>query len=215
MLQIREKTIFILEHDSIITVLDLPMISRTLVKLIDQAITPAIVLLSTRVISVVGLSYFLGIPLTIDARGFSFPTIEDYIKINSYSTLAMIVVLTVGLVYILVKALVFHDTHISPQLTAKVFVYRLSTFIQSSYDIYSQATVWLSYSFLMLMMTGIFAYTDFIYNWVFYINAVLTLASTGILIFDVENEIFMKKNQETYFEDDTLVEIEGGLYEEN
>ena len=110
----------------------LPMISRTLVKLIDQAISPAILLVSARIISVILVSYFLGITVTIDSSGFAFPTTEDYIQVNSYSTLLMIVVLSIGLFYILLKAWVFHDTHISPQLTAKIFTLRLSSFIQSS-----------------------------------------------------------------------------------
>lgn len=190
------------------------MVSRTLVKLIDQAITPAILLVCSRIISVVLVSYFLGINLTIDGKGFSFPTAEDYIKVNSYSTFLMVLILTGGLLYILVKALIFHDTHISPQLTAKIFTVRLSSFIQSSYDIYSQGMVWLSYSYLLLVVVGIFTFSGLIYKWVFFANLIMTIITTVVMVFDIENEIYMKKNQDTYFEDDTYIDVEGGLDEE-
>lgn len=165
------------------------MISKTLVKLIDQAIVPAIILLCTRLIAVIVISYILGVKFSFDDRGFIFPSIESYIQVNSYSTFAMVLVIAAGLFYMLLKALFFHDTHITPNLTAKLFNYHLSSFIQSSFELYSQGVVWLGYSYLLTAMAGVFSYYKLLFPWVFYVSMILSIFSTVILIFDVEEEI--------------------------
>lgn len=187
------------------------MISKTLIKLIDQAIVPAILLLCTRVTSVIIISYMLGIKFSFDSTGFVFPSLESYLKVNSYSTFSMILIIAVGLLYLLIKALFFHDTHISPSLTAKLFNYRLSSFIQSSFELYSQGVVWLSYSFLLTAVSGVFAYFGLVYNWVFYSGLVLSLISTVILIIDVETEIHYAKDNKSMENDNTEELVSGDL----
>jgi hypothetical protein len=173
------------------------MFSKILVKLIDQAIIPALVLLVTRILSVVVVARYFNVSVTFGASGFVFSHPNDYILVNSYSTLSMIVVLTVGLFYILIKSLAFHDTHIHPKLTASLFSLRLSSVIQSSFDIYSQAIVWLSYTFLLTLVSGILSVFGFLYNWVFYVSLVLSVIAAALFIFDVENEITMHQSQKT------------------
>lgn len=183
------------------------MISRTLIRLIDQAIVPAITLLCARVTSVILLSYFFGVGFAIDSTGFVFENQQDYLFVNSYSTLTMIAVLAVGIIYILIKAFIFHDTHISPHLTAKVFHYKVATLIQSSFELYSQGVIWLSYLYLISIVTVILSFTGLIYSWVAWTGGILSFLATTLLIFDVENEIDLKSSEGEYIEDDTPVEI--------
>lgn len=165
------------------------MISKVLVKLIDRAIVPAILLLATRVISIVLLSRYFGLPVKISRSGFVFDSFADFVKVNSYSTLVMTMILVLGLVYILVKSLAFHDSHIKPSLSAKVFSLKIQHIIQDSFHLYSEATIWLSYAYLLLLFSGIMLASKLLYSWVFYITAAATLISTILFIFDVEEEI--------------------------
>ena len=183
------------------------MISRTLIRLIDQAIVPAILLLCTRIISVVMFSYFNEISFAIDSTGFVFANQQDFLFINSYSTMAMVSVLGVGLLYILLKAFVFHDTHISPNLTAKIFHYKLSTLIQSSFELYSQGVIWLAYLYLISAVTFILAFTGLVYGWVLWFSLILSFISTAVLIFDVENEMELTNQEGQYIEDETPVDV--------
>lgn len=178
------------------------MLSRTLVRLIDQAIVPAILLLCTRVTSVILLSYVNGIGFGIDSTGFVFQSEADYLFINSYSTLAMISLLGAGILYILLKAFIFHDTHITPNLTTKLFQFRLATLIQSSFELYSQGVIWLSYLFLITAVTLILSISGLIYTWVLWVGVALSFVSTAVLIFDVENEIELKHEEGRYIEDE-------------
>lgn len=171
------------------------MMSKTLVRLIDQAIVPAILLLCTRFASVIFISYYSGIKFSFDQSGFVFPSQEALIYVNSYSTFFMILVLTVGILYILMKALFFHDTHITPRLTAKLFNYRVSSFIQSSFELYSQGIIWLAYSVLVTSITAVFASMGYIYTWVFYVGLVMTVISIVILIIDIEHEMHLGKQE--------------------
>lgn len=183
------------------------MISRTLVRLIDQAITPAILLLCARIISVILISYLGQIKFVLSSHGFYFDNAQDYIYINSYSTLAMVVVLAAGLLYVLLKAFIFHDTHISPGLTAKLFHYRLTTLIQNSFELYSQGVIWLIYLYLVSVVTLILSLFGLIYAWIFYVALIMSVISSVVLIIDIENEIDLKTNGDGYIEDDTPTEI--------
>jgi hypothetical protein len=183
------------------------MISRTLVRLIDQAITPAILLLCARITSVILISYLSEIKLVFSSRGFYFGNAQDYLYVNSYSTLAMIVVLAAGLLYVLLKAFIFHDTHISPGLTAKLFHYRLTTLIQSSFELYSQGVIWLIYLYLIAVVTLILSLFGLIYQWIFYVSLVMSVISSVVLIIDIENEIDLRTGGDGYIEDDTPTEI--------
>ncbi|MBN1162869.1 hypothetical protein JXA34_03965 [Patescibacteria group bacterium] len=172
------------------------MFSKILIKLIDQAIIPALLLLATRIISLVLVSKYVGANISLQAGGFTFSNPDDYILINSYSMFAMVSILVLGLSFVLIKSLVFHDTHISPSTTAKVFSYRMSSLIQSSYDLYTQGAIWMSYTYLLTIIAGIMAVYGLIYRWVFTVSFLLTVLSTVLLILDVEHEVKIVKRKD-------------------
>ena len=180
------------------------MFSRLLIKLIDQAIVPAILLLSVRLISIIGVSKYMNIPFELTNNGFTFADPNEYVVINSYSTLFMMVVLSVGLFFILIKAYVFHESHISPDLSAKLFTLKLTSFVQASFDLYSQGAVWLSYTYLLTAITGVMSVFGLVYMWVFIVGIILSVISTVLLILDVENELIIKTTKGADFDNEEL-----------
>lgn len=182
------------------------MFSKILVKLIDQAIIPALVLLTTRIVSVTLLSNYLGIPFQFSGRGFIFDDQTQYLKVNSYSLLVMVIVLSLGLLFFLLKAYIFHESHITPKMTATLFSIRLPSLIQSSYEVYTKGAIWISYSFLMLMVTGALSLYGYCYAWVFYTSLGVSILSLLLFIFDVENEMKLGK-QDGFDEDVTYLEV--------
>ncbi|MBI2414716.1 hypothetical protein HYV31_02660 [candidate division WWE3 bacterium] len=184
------------------------MFSRILVKLVDEAIVPAIVLLSVRIVAVLVVAKFFDISFSFGARGFIYTNRSDFIFVNSYSTASMIVVLAVGLIYVLLKSLIFHESHIPPHTAAKLFSLNLSGFIQTSFDVYSQGAIWLAYSYLLLAASGIMSYFGLLYTWVFYTSIVLTLISTYLLVIDVEREVVSGEDQDNLPKEDTVLTFE-------
>lgn len=185
------------------------MFSKLLVKLIDQAILPAIVLLATRIISISLLSLYFEIPFELTSKGFVFEDKSQYIQINSFSLLIMTAVMALGLLFFLIKAYVFHETHITPKLTATIFSLRMQGLVQSSLDLYTKGAIWISYSYLMVMVTAALSVYSLIYPYGFYVSLSLAVLSTILFVIDVENEIKGNKEEDgldtnvTYLEVDT------------
>lgn len=185
------------------------MVSKILIKLIDEAIVPAILLISVRIISVVLVSEYFRIPFSISNSGFIFNSSESYVKVNSYSLLFMLAALVLGLSLTLVKSLFLHSTHITPKLTAKVFSLKLSSFIQNSFDLYSQGAIWLSYLYLLLLISAVMALFGLVYGWVFYISLATGILATVLFIIDIEKEINIDKIEKDDFDyyEDTQEEL--------
>jgi hypothetical protein len=188
------------------------MLSKILVKLIDKAIIPALLLLVSRVVSIIMVSKYLGIHLTLGGSGFVFQDQYDYVKVNSYSTLIMTGLLVLGLGYVVIKSLFFHESHIKPTLTSRLFSLKAESLIQNSYEIYTQGAVWLTYSYLLLIVSGVMALSGLLYSWVFYIIMGVSTLTTLIFIFDLEEEIKIKKSdREEYDMDKSFIELPGEM----
>lgn len=175
------------------------MISKVLIRLIDQAILPAVVLLSARVFSIILFSKYFNLQYNLSSKGFEYASFADYVKVNSYSTFAMFFVMFLAFFYILLKSFHFHDTHITPSLTAKVFSVRMQNFIQNSFEIYSQALIWMLYLYLLLIVSGIMVAFGLLYTEVFLCGLVLSITSTVFLILDIEEEIKIDKEIRSNF----------------
>ena len=171
------------------------MFSRILIKLVDEAIVPAILLLVVRVVSVIAVGNYFGLPVSLSTAGFVYDSPDGYLLVNSYSIVAMVSIITIGLLFVLVKSYVFHDSHIHLSLSAKLFSFRLSSIIQASFDVYSQGVIWLSYSFLLTLASGVMLYSGLVFPWVFYTALILSVISTYLLIIDIEREF--KPSKET------------------
>lgn len=183
------------------------MVSKVLTKLIDKAIVPAVLLLATRIVSIVIVSRYLRLEFELSKTGFVFRTIEDYVKVNSYSALVMVVVLIVGLFFVLIKSLAFHESHIKPSVTSKLFSLNIHSLIQNSFDLYTQGAIWLSYSYLLLIVNGIMTLSSLMYRWVFFITLGSTILTTVLFVFDIEEEIkISKENTEHYDMDNSYLQ---------
>lgn len=178
------------------------MFSKVLIKLIDQSVVPAIMLLTARLVSVVLISNHLGIPYSVGSSGFTFLSPEDYLIVNSYSLFVMLIALALGLAYILVKSIVFHSSHINPSSTAKVFSLKLSHLIQNSFDLYSQGAIWLSYLYLLVLVSGIMALFNLLFPWVFYFGLVISVGITLLFVLDIEREMELEEIPSDDYEDD-------------
>lgn len=183
------------------------MFSRILIKLIDEAIIPAITLIAVRFLSIIFLARTNDISFGFSSAGFTYQSKEDFLFVNSYSTIAMIGVLVIGLTYVLLKAHFFHDSHVKPNVSAKLFSFKLSSFIQTSFDIYSQGAVWWLYLVFMTIASGVMGYFNLIYPWVLYISLAFTLVATYLFVIDVEDEVKTKGKSSSDDKDVTVLKM--------
>lgn len=179
------------------------MFSRILIKLVDEAIFPAILLLAIRLISMFTVSKYLGIGFEVRNNGILFVNLPDYVKVNSYSTFFMVMALVIGIVFIILKSYAFHESHITPELSAKLYSLKAHSLIQSSFDIYSQGTVWLSYLYLLLAVSAVMSLFGMIYSWVLFVVLIATVMSTAFFIIDIEHEMKINKSKEVEYDPDS------------
>jgi len=184
------------------------MFSRRLIKLIDEAIFPALVLFMSRLISVILIARNLNADFEILTSGIVFADKNDYIEVNSYSILAMSGIVIIGLIIIVIKSLIFHDSHIKPSLTAKLFSLRADSLIQNSFHIYSKGAVWLSYLYLMLTVSAFMAFFNILYTWVFFLILTFTIVITVLFISDIDHEIKITKSHEAEYDPDSKYMME-------
>jgi len=179
------------------------MFSKILVKLIDEAIIPAVVVLSMRIISIFIVAQATGTKIALEASGFVFTDPKVYKMMNSYSLLIMIICLALGILFILAKAFLFHDTHVKPGVTTRLFSYNLQSLIQSSFTLYTQGTIWISYLFLLVLITGVMSFLGSVYAWVSIVGLLVFVSSLVLFIIDIEKEMKKEDMSEPIYDTDT------------
>jgi len=165
------------------------MFSKILIKLIDEAIVPALFLVTVRIVSLVFISRSFDIPVTLGSGGFIYTSQSDYMLVNSYSMLYMVIALCLGLLHVVVKSLAFHDTHISPPLAAKLYSVKASHLIQDTFHLYTQGLVWLAYLYFLTIGAGLMSIFGLLHAWIAYVSLGLAVLFTYIFIYDAEKEI--------------------------
>ena len=169
------------------------MFAKTLIKLIDYAILPAFLIIGAKIVSIVFLTNYFGVDFVIDRMQITIQNSVEFIAINSYSSLIMFFTIIAGLIWVTIKAHIFHDTHITPAFSAKLFSMNMEDLIHTSETIFAQAFIWLSYAWIATIIFGIHAYYNLMYTWIFWLALSVTVFATGALALDIEREINTEK----------------------
>lgn len=178
------------------------MFSKILLKLIDQAIIPALLLVVTRIISIILISNYFNISFIINYNGLIFSNSRNFVFINSYSLLAVMGIISLGMTWVIASSVLFHHEHIKPTTTVKLFSLKMSSLIKNSFEIYTKATIWITYLWLLSFATGLMTYFGSVYSFVFVISLILTLVFTVLLIMDIEKKVKVSKNMDFIFDTD-------------
>lgn len=168
------------------------MISRILLRLIDEAIVPAVLVIGAKVLGMWGIASLLGYEWRINVHssfGIELPSRDALLVVNSYSNLLVLIVLGAGLLWIIFRAVHLHDTHISPKLVLRLLSWDLTRLVTSSVDVYHQAIVWLSYLWLFVLLGIVHAVAGLAYGWTTAIGFTIAAFLTWLIIADIEREM--------------------------
>lgn len=170
------------------------MLARTVTKLLDEAIVPAVFIIAGKVFGLVLVNILNSLPYTIQTSGSILPWTVIYNSTteanaaNTFSNFVMYLVVLAGFSFVLFRAHFLHDTHITPHLSRRLVRMKLENLIQDSFEIYHQALVWLS--FLWLTTVIVFIYTlgggSIILGMVTFL---LSFAATYVYTKDIEIEL--------------------------
>lgn len=177
------------------------MISKNIIKLIDEAILPALSLVVAKMLGLLLSAYFLNIPFEIKSNAFlgvlpavSFASATNYITAENYSNFAMFLAAALGATVILIRAHFFHESHIHPNLQAKLASLNLESLITPSYHLYHQALIWLIFVWMTVGFLVVSTLLQITYPQISIIAFILAANLSWVFAIDVEKEIEIERS---------------------
>lgn len=174
--------------------------SKSLIKLIDAALIPAAVMICGKVVGLwfANALFDLEWGILADPNDFFsvkivYGSLAEQFIATSYSNLIMYLFVFLGFLFILVKALHFHASHISPSMIAKLATNNLLNLMTNSFEIYYKASVWLVILWLAFSAILINSLLEKAYAWTAVLVFTSTILATLTLLRDVAREISIAK----------------------
>ena len=167
------------------------MVAKSLTKLIDEAIIPALILVIVKVIGVLAAAYFFKLNYEVNVSIFpkvSFQTLQDYILAENYSNFAMFTAAALGSLSVIIRTYYLHETHISPKVQQKLARLNLENIVKPSYHLYHQAAIWLTFLWLTTGFLIISTTTKITYLPITIIAVIVAINFSWIMARDIEKE---------------------------
>lgn len=128
-------------------------------KLVDESILPVVLIISSKLFSVFLISIVFGISWDIKSTEgahnlyfLNFTNLSDLFFVNSLSDLAMVLATATGFVWVLFRGSYFGEENLHPINASRLHKSGKQYLIVKSHEMYHQATVWLSLSWLTLFI---------------------------------------------------------------
>lgn len=172
------------------------MVAKSLTKLIDEAIIPAMFLILAKMTGLFLASYFLDLEFEIKTASFAkilpslnFVNFTDYVKAENYSNLTMFLVAATGCALTLVRAHLFHSSHIHPKLHSRLVSLNLESLVSSTYHLYHQAAIWLIFLWLTCAFLATSTLIGITYPLISVIAFIIAANFSWVLAIDIEREV--------------------------
>lgn len=170
--------------------------SKSLIRLVDEAILPAFLIVGAKVISIAFVNSILSLSFYYQNFGkLYYVKSIDARMVNTYSDISVYSVLLIGVVFILIKIVFFSHGKASPSVLLKLAKANKVNFIQTSIELYHILFVW------MIFLTGIVIYiltrTISAIDYLFPVFPVFVtfLGIVWIIVKEVEKDIVKKLDQ--------------------
>lgn len=177
------------------------MVSSSITKLIDQAIIPAVALIVGKMTGLLAASALYDLSYRIEAGGFlnilpviRFQDQQSYLVAESYSNLAMFIAAAAGTLLVIIRAHYFHQSHINPQVHAKLISLNMEKLTAPSYHLYHQALVWLTYLWLTVAFLAIYASMKVIFPQIAIIAFIVAANLSWVFALDIEKEVEISRS---------------------
>lgn len=180
--------------------------TKTIIKLIDTAILPAIAIVAAKIVGIALINRLFDLSWQLTENGLFYASTQDLILANSYSGLFTYAVVLIGLLWVLIRSQFFHDSHITPKLSAKLFSAGFAHLIGSTYEIYSAAIIWISYAWLAFLVLAVQAYFGLATVWSVVVCFGINFILSAVFAVDVGREMLAgRASRTTIHEEKTLI----------
>lgn len=176
------------------------MVSKNVVKLIDESIIPAVGLIVAKMLGLFLATYLYKLEITVEngaifkvLPAIHFSDVQGYILAENFSNLAMLIFASLGTMLIIVRAHYLHQSHIRPKLHATLVRFNLESLIAPSYHLYHQAAIWLSYLWLVVAFSVVSSVFGATFLQISAIGFIIAANFSWIFALDIEKEIEINK----------------------
>ena len=169
--------------------------SKSFIKLLDNALLPASIMLVSKFVGIFLIIRFFNLDWVVQQTPnsfLSFQTVlssQNVVLVTSYSDLIMFAAIALGFTINILRAVFFHNSHISPQLLNRLASKNLMSLIKNSYEIYHAASVWLFFLWISVAIVLTNALNNAIYSWVGISTVLVSILLTIIFFQDVYREV--------------------------
>jgi hypothetical protein len=170
-------------------------VSRSLLKLVDYSLFPALIIVSSKAIGVFVVSRLYGVNISlrefINSIDKFQPAISQakVVQINTFSDLIMYISIATIFSIVLVRAVFFHNSHVKPTLVSRLIEKNMFHLIKNSYEIYHEGAVALGLLWLtniVILINYSLGRTEFL---VLALASITTVILSLIFFSDVHREI--------------------------
>lgn len=168
--------------------------SKTLIKLIDEAILPSLLLVLAKISGLYLSAVMLDLQFEIlksDGTSLSpisitFQSESDLMIANSLSNTAMCLIATSGFIYVLYKISGFQDRRITPTKLIQLADRGLLSLIESSYNVYLKAFVWIVFLWISVILATVSVFAQEAHVWSAVLALIIGVTCTLILVKNIE-----------------------------
>ena len=172
------------------------MVAKSIIKLIDEAVIPALILIVAKMLGLYLTSAIFNLPFEVKMRSFlgflpalHFANLTSYITAENYSNLAMFLAVCLGTIFVLIRAHFFHTSHIHPNLHAKLERFNLQALVAPSYHLYHQAVIWLLFLWITVGFLTLSTIRSITYPQITIVAFIIAANFSWVLAIDIEREV--------------------------
>ncbi len=161
---------------------------RVFYNFVKASFYPSAVTAGLKIFYLLAFSKIYEVSFLKTPAGIVYNDFDKFIFVNSASNILVFATLSLGLFYLLIKAFFLHDIHISPKLSAFLYVQNMQKLITTSVTLYTNLFAWLLFSYLMvflILFQAILLYESYV---VFLITLFITVFATILVVMDLEKD---------------------------
>jgi len=174
---------------------------KTLLSLIKYSLFPALLLVIGKILGVyfVASMFRMNVEFSMNDYNIFFfkasVSASQLLTLSSYSDIFMFLTIVLGMSFVLFRALVLHDSHISSNTVFKLAKYNLLDLIGTSFELYHSGIIWLLFTWISTVLIYINCSKGITYVWVLFIAVVFSIFFSIIFARDLISEINLTNDE--------------------
>lgn len=175
--------------------------SNSLIKLIDNSLLPAILIVVGKLLGIYIFSGLfntqIGLQQNLNSLVSFRPVViaGDLLQISTYSDVLMFTLVCVGFSIVIINTVYLHESHVSVSTITKLIELNLLSLVKTSYELYHRGVTWFIFIWLTNLIILFNVGAGKTSAWVLLVSFMFSMILSLILFKDVLKEIELSKKR--------------------